>query len=115
MSVAPVWGASMNWSRGLLRMWVAFTVVWICVVLGSLYLDRPQDVEPVQSTAPVGKIDWVIENPKKAANYFDMFDPGTPAYKRRVFWQEAVPGGVKWAIAVPVGLFIAGCRGLRSS
>src|SRR5262245_21898390 len=74
-------GGVMNWSRGLLRMWVAFTVFWICVVVGFLYLDRPQVDEPIQSTT-AGKSDWVVENPKKGANYFDMFDdliPGTAA------------------------------------
>src|SRR5262245_37990574 len=86
----------MNWSRGLLRMWVAFTVLWVGGWVVALYLDRPQGEEPVQPAVAENKVSkdrWIIEDPKWSnVVTFDDLIP-TLAQKRRVFWKETVRRG----------------------
>jgi hypothetical protein len=92
-----------NWSRGLLRLWIAFTVFWVGAVGWFLYLDNPGYFStPVQSTVSPTKGDWIVENPKQSTEVsFDDLIPGTPANEHRVFWKESVPAAVMWAVAVP--------------
>ena len=116
------WGAAVNWSRGLLRLWIAFTVFWVGAVGWFLYLDNPGYFStPVQSTVSPTKGDWIVENPKQSSEVsFDDLIPGTPANAHRVFWKESVPAAVMWAVAVPAFFYAVGWtllwigRGFRS-
>jgi hypothetical protein len=66
----------MNWSRGLLRAWIGFTVLWLVGCGFVMYAGWPE-VPHDYASELLGKkkeSDWVIGTPGKP-NYFDKFDP----------------------------------------
>jgi hypothetical protein len=93
-----------NWSRGLLRLWIAASVLWVGLVAVFLYIvspvHTPGDLPPGAPPPPEGFVLDVNDN--------------SP------FWIANIPIAAMWAIAVPGGLFIAGWtslwigRGFRS-
>ena len=93
----------MNWSRGLLRLWIAFTILCVGGAAVALYIEYPRnDADPAQSTAAPSMGDWVIVNPT-----FKSEDPKLKE-ERRDFWKTTVPPVVMLAIGVPAGFFAAG-------
>jgi len=48
----------MNWSRGLFRIWVAVSVLWVIYVSVFLYLGRLEN--PAWPSAPHGLPDWIV-------------------------------------------------------
>jgi hypothetical protein len=97
-----------NWSRGLLRLWIAFTVLWVGAMCIAFYRLLPPAYLPI-----VGNVKDPTGAPLPPG-----FEP-VPELKPWMikFWAIALA----WAIAVPSGLFSAGWarlwigRGFRSS
>jgi hypothetical protein len=100
----------MNWSLGLLRLWIAFTVLWIGWMGIVLYQQWPIDVSDSSSLEGTSRSNdrWIVTGPKKETNPFDVSVPGTLAFRRRTFWKETVPTGLQMAIGIPAGFFAFG-------
>ena len=93
----------MNWSRGLLRLWIAFTILCVGGAAVALYIEYPRnDADPAQSTAAPSMGDWVIVNPT-----FKSEDPKLKRGASRLLENDRAPV-VMLAIGVPAGFFAAG-------
>jgi hypothetical protein len=107
-----------NWSRGLLRLWIAFTICWVGACAFLTYEAFPVAEETgLLSETPPGEGRYTVLAPP---NMFADLIPDPLVEKRRVFRKETLPMALALAIGVPAGFFAAGWtllwigRGFRS-
>ena len=89
-------GTAVNWSLGLLRLWIVFTILWVGWAAFALYSEYPPSKPNlVQSTASPSQDeegDYIVFYP----------NPKMEEFKKKV------PTALAWAIGVPASVFITG-------
>jgi len=84
----------MNWSRGLFRIWIAFTVVWVLCVVGGAYNGWPQKQEWTQTSG--------ASNPRSEQRPVRLTYVGPDVGSARKHIVQAADGA-KYSIEAPEG------------